>query len=98
MASTLSITGRPERGTPSTPLDVDNQYEGGADIPGKVEDMKAENLEFTNDESKLAAKNLQLQNQASASVTPAGYSVPKEDNQLTDQGYFDIKFYHSKLW
>ncbi|KAG7294891.1 hypothetical protein JYU34_022725 [Plutella xylostella] len=28
----------------------------------------------------------------------AGAAAPRRDSQVTDQGYFDVKFYHNKLW
>ncbi|XP_004932777.1 alpha-tubulin N-acetyltransferase 1 isoform X4 [Bombyx mori] len=30
--------------------------------------------------------------------SPAGSSTSRRDSQLTDRGYFDVKFYHNKLW
>lgn len=30
-------------------------------------------------------------------LTPAG-CLSRRDAQLTDRGYFDVKFYHNKLW
>lgn len=30
--------------------------------------------------------------------SPAGFTLVRRDSQLTDRGYFDIKFYHNKLW
>ncbi|XP_048004365.1 alpha-tubulin N-acetyltransferase 1-like [Leguminivora glycinivorella] len=32
----------------------------------------------------------------SAAPSPAGFATPRRDSQLTDQGYFDVKFYHNK--
>ncbi|XP_041987048.1 alpha-tubulin N-acetyltransferase 1-like [Aricia agestis] len=30
--------------------------------------------------------------------SPAGSTMSRRDSQLTDRGYFDVKFYHNKLW
>lgn len=35
---------------------------------------------------------------AQRDFSPAGYSLVRRDSQLTDRGFFDIKFYHNKLW
>ncbi|XP_063546946.1 alpha-tubulin N-acetyltransferase 1 isoform X1 [Cydia strobilella] len=41
---------------------------------------------------------LQVAPAVSAAPSPAGSAAPRRDSQLTDQGYFDVKFYHNKLW
>ncbi|XP_052751416.1 alpha-tubulin N-acetyltransferase 1-like [Galleria mellonella] len=35
---------------------------------------------------------------ASAPMSPAGSTISRRDSQLTDRGFFDVKFYHNKLW
>lgn len=34
----------------------------------------------------------------SAASSPAGSVLSRRDSQLTDKGFFDVKFYHNKLW
>ncbi|CAH2267483.1 jg12908, partial [Pararge aegeria aegeria] len=31
-------------------------------------------------------------------LSPAGSTNSRRDSQLTERGYFDVKFYHNKLW
>ncbi|KAM3956897.1 uncharacterized protein ACR2FA_009136 [Aphomia sociella] len=31
-------------------------------------------------------------------VSPAGSTISRRDSQLTERGFFDVKFYHNKLW
>lgn len=31
-------------------------------------------------------------------LSPAGSTISRRDSQLTDRGFFDVKFYHNKLW
>ncbi|XP_034839602.1 alpha-tubulin N-acetyltransferase 1-like [Maniola hyperantus] len=31
-------------------------------------------------------------------MSPAGSTSSRRDSQLTERGYFDVKFYHNKLW
>ncbi|CAK1588146.1 unnamed protein product [Parnassius mnemosyne] len=31
-------------------------------------------------------------------ISPAGSTISRRDSQLTDRGFFDVKFYHNKLW
>nr|XP_026500594.1 alpha-tubulin N-acetyltransferase 1-like isoform X2 [Vanessa tameamea] len=35
---------------------------------------------------------------APVALSPAGSTISHRDSQLTDRGYFDVKFYHNKLW
>lgn len=36
--------------------------------------------------------------QVESAVSPAGSAISRRDSQLTDRGFFDMKFYHNKLW
>ncbi|CAG9781737.1 unnamed protein product [Diatraea saccharalis] len=35
---------------------------------------------------------------AIATPSPAGSAISRRDSQLTERGFFDVKFYHNKLW
>lgn len=61
------------------------------------EDAKQAHLEVADETNETPEDKLDP-NQAHSLVTPAGYSVPKGNDQLNDRGYFDVKFYHNRLW
>ncbi|CAG9558693.1 unnamed protein product [Danaus chrysippus] len=66
-------------------------------VPKEVEADLADNQKSPERPCTLQVEPV-LEASPSAALSPAGSTTSRRDSQLTDRGYFDVKFYHNKLW
>lgn len=77
--------------------------ETGTETDSKVQEELDENAEEKKDEIKeveIKMENLDVKvvERAPDDTDSEGTSVGRKTPHLTDQGFFDLKFYHNKLW
>lgn len=77
--------------------------EDGAKTDSKVQEELDENTDEKKDEIKeveIKMENLDVKvvRKAPDATDTDGTSVGRKTPHLTDQGFFDLKFYHNKLW
>ncbi|XP_050361294.1 alpha-tubulin N-acetyltransferase 1-like [Nymphalis io] len=84
--------------------DVKNEnYEDNETYEQKAEDAKP-GIEELADLQKSPERPSSLkvepvsESPVPVALSPAGSTISRRDSQLTDRGYFDVKFYHNKLW
>lgn len=77
--------------------------EAGMETDGKVQEELDENAEEKKDEIneveiKMENLDVKVVERAPDATDSDGTSVGRKTPHLTDQGFFDLKFYHNKLW
>lgn len=71
--------------------EIDENLGGKRHITHSVKIQLKENQHYNDDVDGVVTTPTDHQRSAAGKRTPAA-------NHLTDQGYFDLKFYHNKLW
>lgn len=80
--------------------EANNKSEPEPEEPSKTIEVTVEEL-VENQKSPERPSTLKVEPMVEApppEPSPAGSTASRRDSQLTDRGYFDVKFYHNKLW
>lgn len=90
---TASVAGSPEPEATPPAAEAENVEEVVPEpSPERPTSLRVEAVESP------APAPLPVASPAPPALSPAGSTLSRRDSQLTDRGYFDVKFYHNKLW